>query len=260
MKLRTLLTALLALAVALPALAASIRFPDVPADHPNSEAIHWAREEGLFKGYPDGRFQPAKELSENELRIVVKRLFDRYDAWTRADTAEFLHAGDQALRNTAAATTTSTAPATTQAVETTTITEPAGSEEQPSTHRRGGANIALDVSFVTRQGELLEVLWNRTDRRLPAWRYRMLTFNEECADDPAEEWYNVRAFSTQVLTLLPPCLDNLDKFAVQVQWDDGWQQSEICRKEKDLSEFLGHRWVCPQPNDLHQWNVLPAAW
>lgn len=93
LKTRTALTALLALAVALPVIAASMPFPDVPDDHPRRAAIQWAQNEGLFKGYPDGNFQPDRELSEEQFRKVVDRLFEKYDAWTRADTAEFLYQG-----------------------------------------------------------------------------------------------------------------------------------------------------------------------
>ena len=175
MKLRTLLTAVLALAVALPALAASIRFPDVPADHPNSEAIHWAREEGLFKGYPDGRFQPAKELSENELRIVVKRLFDRYDAWTRADTAEFLHAGDQALK---AGTTTKITTSTTRSATTTTTFARTTTTAAEATQNHHDAY--LRVAIYHDESDNFYIHWVRSGWESLGWKWRLHTNDPSC--------------------------------------------------------------------------------
>ena len=103
LKARAVLTALLALAVAAPVIATIDRYTDVPDDHEFAEAIEWASDPEnfsgaqLFKGYNDGSFKPDKDLTENQLRTVVKRLFDTQDSWTRAETAAFLHAGWKAL-------------------------------------------------------------------------------------------------------------------------------------------------------------------
>ena len=120
----------LGVAVALIALAvpviAQIRFPDVPADHERAESIRWAAAEGLFRGYPDGSFKPDRELSENEFRIVIRRLYDRYDAWTRADVAHFLRYGIDGLTGSPApGTSVPTTAATTTRPTTTTTTTPA---------------------------------------------------------------------------------------------------------------------------------------
>ena len=102
MRLRLAFTVLFALAVAAPVVATTVWFSDVPETHPQYVSIRWAKDQGLFKGYPDGDFKPDRVLSENEFQVVVKRLFDRYDAWTRGETAEFLHAGDRAVKDPAA--------------------------------------------------------------------------------------------------------------------------------------------------------------
>ena len=71
-------------------------FPDVADDHPQAEAIQWAASEDLFRGFLDGNFRPDRELTEGQFNKVVKRLFDRYDSWTRAEAAAFLWRGAEA--------------------------------------------------------------------------------------------------------------------------------------------------------------------
>ena len=68
-------------------------FTDVPDDHRRVDAIRYARGEGLFLGFPDGRFAPDEELSEGQFIKVAERLYDRYDVWTRAEWAQVLYAG-----------------------------------------------------------------------------------------------------------------------------------------------------------------------
>lgn len=110
MKLVRLGVAVALIALAVPVIA-QIRFPDVPDDHERADSIRWAVAEGLFRGYPDGSFKPGRELSENEFRIVIRRLYDRYDSWTRADVAHFLRYGIDGLQPAPTAPTT-TRPAT----------------------------------------------------------------------------------------------------------------------------------------------------
>ena len=86
--------------------AANDWFPDVPDDHPRIEAIRYARAEGLFQGYPDGNLRPDADLTETQFEKVVKRLYDRYDVWTRADWAQVLYGGLPSLTTAPAATTT----------------------------------------------------------------------------------------------------------------------------------------------------------
>ena len=104
LKSRAALTALLALAVALPVIATADRFPDVPADHQYADAIRWAsdperfRGNPLFKGKPDGNFDPKGTLTEGSVQQGVERLFDSSDEWTRAETAGLFYYGYPALR------------------------------------------------------------------------------------------------------------------------------------------------------------------
>lgn len=72
-------------------------FSDVPDDHRRVEAIRYAKAEGFFQGYPDGRFGPDEELSQTQFQKVVERLYDRYDRWTRADWAQVLYGGFPSL-------------------------------------------------------------------------------------------------------------------------------------------------------------------
>ena len=118
MKLRILISAVLVTALALPVIATTTKFPDVPDDHQHADAIRWASDpevfngNPLFRGFVDGNFGPDTELTEGQFTKVVDRLFDSVDRWTRAETAALLYHG---LRNGTTTTTTSTttAPATT---------------------------------------------------------------------------------------------------------------------------------------------------
>ena len=122
MKLRLIATAILAFLVAVPVIATSDRFTDVPQDHEHRTAIDWAYGRGLFKGYPDRSFKPDRALSENELQIVVKRLFDSYDEITRSQTASILYYGITGLEGGPSTTTTTTLPITTATTTITTTT------------------------------------------------------------------------------------------------------------------------------------------
>ena len=95
-------------------------FPDVPDDHRRIDAIRYAKDEGLFLGFPDGNLRPDDELSEGQFIKVAERLYDRYDVWTRAEWAQVMYEG---LRSLTAAPTTTIAPPTT-AAPTTTIAPP----------------------------------------------------------------------------------------------------------------------------------------
>ena len=106
MKLRIIMAALCATALAAPviATATSTQFEDVPLGHKHTEAIRWASDPtefgdgpALFRGFHDGSFRPDRDLTENQLITVTKRLFNSQDAWTRAETAALLYHGFQAL-------------------------------------------------------------------------------------------------------------------------------------------------------------------
>lgn len=91
-KTRATAVVLCALAAA-PALAQAGWFTDVPDSHPRVEAVRYARDQQLLQGYPDGRLDPDGELTAGQFETVARRLYDRYDRWTRADWAQVLYAG-----------------------------------------------------------------------------------------------------------------------------------------------------------------------
>ena len=104
MKLRAPLTAVLIAALAAPLWATTARYTDVPEDHDHAASIAWAsnpanfpNRAALFVGYGDKTFKPDKDLTENQLQTVIRRLFDTQDSWTRAETAALLHHGYTAL-------------------------------------------------------------------------------------------------------------------------------------------------------------------
>ena len=73
MKLRLIATAILAFLVAVPVIATSDRFTDVPQDHEHRTAIDWAYGRGLFKGYPDRSFKPDRALLVEVRRAPSER-------------------------------------------------------------------------------------------------------------------------------------------------------------------------------------------
>lgn len=42
------------------------------------EDMQWAIDNGLFKGYPDGSFQPRSDITREELATVMKRFYDTF--------------------------------------------------------------------------------------------------------------------------------------------------------------------------------------
>ncbi|MYA85664.1 MAG: S-layer homology domain-containing protein [Acidimicrobiaceae bacterium] len=73
------------------------RFSDVPADHPQADAIHWAADAGVTTGYGDGTFRPSTPLSKDHALIFMERFYDDVlgadvsDDFTRSDMMELLH-------------------------------------------------------------------------------------------------------------------------------------------------------------------------
>ena len=73
------------------------RFSDVPADHPQADAIAWAAETGLTAGYEDGTFRPDEPLPRWAAMIFMERFYDDVlqatasDGFTRGDMMELLH-------------------------------------------------------------------------------------------------------------------------------------------------------------------------
>ena len=82
------------------------RFSDVPADHPQADAIDWAAEVGLTVGYGDGTFRPSTPLSKDHALIFMERFYDNVleadqsDEFTRGDMMTLLQAvaGDDSYR------------------------------------------------------------------------------------------------------------------------------------------------------------------
>ena len=70
-------------------------FTDVPASHPQRDAILFAVEQGWFRGYPDGTFRPDRAVPDHQLATVVRRAFP--EGAGRADLAAFIRAGARAL-------------------------------------------------------------------------------------------------------------------------------------------------------------------
>ena len=70
-------------------------FTDVPASHPQRDAILFAVEQGWFRGYPDGTFRPDRAVPDHRLATVVRRAFP--EGAGRADLAAFIRAGARAL-------------------------------------------------------------------------------------------------------------------------------------------------------------------
>jgi hypothetical protein len=60
------------LVVAAPAVANHV-FSDVPDDHTHAEGIHWASEQGLVEGFPDGTFRPVQPVSRGQLSTILER-------------------------------------------------------------------------------------------------------------------------------------------------------------------------------------------
>lgn len=73
------------------------RFSDVPADHPQADAIHWAADVGLTVGYEDGTFRPETPLPRWHAVTFMERFYDTVldadesDRFSRGDMMALLH-------------------------------------------------------------------------------------------------------------------------------------------------------------------------
>ncbi len=74
------------------------RFPDVPSDHPEVDAIEWAAEVGITAGYTDGTFRPEQPLSKSHALVFMDRYYDQIlqadesPGFTRGDMMALLKA------------------------------------------------------------------------------------------------------------------------------------------------------------------------
>ena len=58
-------------------LAKAVSFNDVPAGHPNADAIEYVKENGIVSGYPDGTFKPDNTINRAEFtKIIIGAQFD----------------------------------------------------------------------------------------------------------------------------------------------------------------------------------------
>ena len=93
---------------------ASARFPDVPVDHDAFEAVEWAVEAGVTKGYTDGTFRPQQPLVKEHAVLFMERYYDEIlqaeqsEDFTRADMMVLL----KAINDGASGDTATTAPTT----------------------------------------------------------------------------------------------------------------------------------------------------
>ena len=81
-------------------------FNDVPDSDPRLEDIDYAAAQGWFRGYPDGSFQPDRQITETQLAQVIRRA---RPGLTRGDAAVFVRGGMDRLQATAPTTTTTAA-------------------------------------------------------------------------------------------------------------------------------------------------------
>lgn len=51
-------------------------FPDVKNDHYAYEAVAWAKEQGIVKGYVNGNFGPNDQVTEAQFAVMLKNFFD----------------------------------------------------------------------------------------------------------------------------------------------------------------------------------------
>ena len=52
------------------------RFPDVPPDHPDYDAVQWAAEVGVTTGHTDGTFRPEQPLSLRHTTVFLTRYYE----------------------------------------------------------------------------------------------------------------------------------------------------------------------------------------
>lgn len=63
-------------------------FSDVTADHPNFNAITWAKESGTVSGYPDGTFRPENPITREEVAVLLWNGRGRPEAVGSADCTD----------------------------------------------------------------------------------------------------------------------------------------------------------------------------
>lgn len=271
MNLRLLFTGLLALAVAAPVIATTTRFNDVPADHQYAEAIRWASDrewfngDPLFKGKPDGDFDPAEPLTEGQLLKVIRRLFDSSDDWTRADVAALFYYGYPALRGepptytSSVATTTATTPPVVIETTTTRYAPPPPSATTttavPRTHHDANLKVALfhdaDSNFV--------IHWVRPGWEAQGWKWRLWSHDPRCGfSNGVGDWNTNRVGYGYANFLLDDgglCIQSGHlPWQIEIVWDNGQRYvSEACVSTGTHSYTRFTTWNCHTPSGWDDW-------
>ena len=201
---QVLFSGLPSLAAASAAPAGAAPFPDVPGDHPRAEAIRYAKAEGLFLGYPDGTLRPDTELSGGQFAKTAKRLYDRYDVWTRADWAQVLFGGLPTLAPAAETTTTAT---TAPSVASSAVTTSAAPRAVDAPGVRYAIGADLHSNFF--------IHWTRPGWEAVPWRFRIVSPNRWCliGDDQWEERWEGRYEEFD---------DGVDRPGPWTSWSSGW--------------------------------------
>lgn len=74
-----------------------LAFPDVGPDHPNADAIRWAKAHGVINGYPDGTFHPDAPITREEIAVLLWKSRERPEAVVKAPYTDREDIGDWAL-------------------------------------------------------------------------------------------------------------------------------------------------------------------
>lgn len=71
-------------------------FTDVPADEYYSEPVSWAAENGVVKGVSDTLFAPERDITREQLAVILFRYADylEMDTEKRADLTDYTDAGE----------------------------------------------------------------------------------------------------------------------------------------------------------------------
>ena len=176
MKLKATLTALLALAVALPVIAAG---GDGTDNDQTTAAIALVQDKGLMKGYADGQFRPDRQTSLEQWRTIADRLWN-HRPWNRAETAVFIAAGLQAIeqhRSTGVRVDNPVViePAAAPTTTTTTTTTAPQNEEHPDRNRLRDVlenAVSHNISLETEDVVLVEVRVKAPDQWRPYLRLK----------------------------------------------------------------------------------------
>lgn len=139
---RIVVTAALAVALALPVIAQTTRFPDVPATHLRQADIAAVADQGWFIGKTDGTYDPEGNITPGQMAQVIERMFP--NGMTRGEFASLLLVTNQWSQNGKPTFTRTPTTTTTRPAPTTTTTRPTPTTtESPSIAERIAEREAL---------------------------------------------------------------------------------------------------------------------